>query len=255
MQTETATLLSYLPDKSRDVTIKFADKMMESFTDNLVSVILYGSAAGRQDAASEGNFIEGKSDINILIILQSVRAVDLNIVLDNGKKFFKKGLAVPLVFERDHIKTSLDTFPIEFSDIKNRHIVLFGTDPFEKAEIDGRNLRYQCERELKSMLVNLRRGFVQTDGNREALEALLSKSFSSVLAACRGLIWLAGQMAPDNIPGVLEILKDTYKIDVSAIERVWRLRKGESGATALLEAIFDDYTRNIAKLASVVDNL
>ena len=85
MQTETATLLSYLPDKSRDVTIKFANKMMESFTDNLVSVILYGSAAGRQDAASEGNFIEGKSDINILIILQSVRAVDLNIVLDNGK--------------------------------------------------------------------------------------------------------------------------------------------------------------------------
>jgi predicted nucleotidyltransferase len=248
MQTETANLLSHLPEKSRDVTIKFADKMANAFTDNLVSVILYGSAAG-------GEFIEGKSDINIMIILQSVRAVDLNIIMDNGRQFFKKGLAAPLVFEKEHIKTSLDTFPIEFSDIKNRHIVLFGADPFEKAEIDSRNLRYQCERELKAMLVNLRRGFVQTGASREALETLLTKSLSSLLATCHGLLWLGGKTPPDNVPALLGLLKETYKIDVSAVERVWRLRKGESGATALLEAIFDDYTRDIARLAAMVDKL
>ena len=248
MKTETANLLSHLPEKSRDVTIKFADKMVNAFTENMVSVILYGSAAG-------GEFIEGKSDINIMIILQSVRSVDLNIIKDSGRKFFHKGLAAPLVFERDHIKTSLDTFPIEFSDIKSRHVVLFGIDPFEKAEIDSRNLRYQCERELKAMLVNLRRGFVKMSDSREALETMLTKSLSSLLATCHGLLWLGGKTPPDNVPALLELLKETYKIDVSAAERVWRLRKGESGATALLEAIFDDYTRDIARLAATVDKL
>jgi len=248
MQTEIANQLSHLPSKSGEITRKFADRIISAFSENLVSVILYGSAA-------DGDFIEGKSDINIMIILQSVRAVDLNIILDNGKKFFDKGLAAPLVFEKDHVKTSLDTFPIEFSDIKSRHKVLYGADPFEKAEIDGKNLRYQCERELKSMLVNLRRGFMRTDGGREALESLLTKSFSSVLASCRGLLWLSGKTPPNDIPALLGLLRETYNIDLSAIERVWRLRKGESGATALLEAIFDDYTRDIARLSAIVDKL
>jgi hypothetical protein len=261
-QNEAANRLAHIPEKSRDVALRFTDRMIEAFSDNLDSIILYGSAAsrkdlttGRHDSTMGGEFIEGKSDINILITLHSVRAVDLNIITDNGKKFFKKGLAAPLVFEKDHIANSLDTFPIEFSDMKKRHIVLHGPDPLEQAVIDPRNLRFECERELKSILVNLRRGFLQTDGNREALEALLGKSLSSVLAACRGLLWLAGHTPPDDIPSLLSMLQDKYKIEISAIERVWRLRKGESGATALLETIFDDYTRNIAKLSAIVDRM
>jgi predicted nucleotidyltransferase len=240
--------LSHLPAKSREVVTKFTSKMVEALSDNLVSVILFGSAAG-------GEFIERKSDINSLLILQSVRAVDLNIISDNGKRFFARGLAVPLVFEKDHITTSLDTFPIEFSDMKERHILLYGKDPFEKAVIEGKNLRYECERELKSMLVNLRRGFLQTNGNREGLEKLLSKSLSSVLAACRGLLWLAGKTPPDDIPALLAMMQERYNVRVSAIERVWRVRKGESGATAILESVFDDYSKDIARLSAVVDRM
>jgi len=248
MHAEIAAKLSHLPEKSRDTIAKFTDKMVESLGENLSSALLFGSAVA-------GEYIEGKSDINILLTLQSVRAVDLNIILDNGKKFIKKGLAVPLIFEKDHITTSLDTFPIEFSDMKNRHILLYGTDPLENAHVDPRHLRYECERELKSILVNLRRGFMQTDGNRESLEALLGKSLSSILAACRGLLWHSGKTPPQDIVALLGMMQESYNVNMSAIERVWRVRKGESGATALLEAIFDDYTRNIAKLSAMVDKM
>jgi hypothetical protein len=248
METEIAYNLSHLPEKSRDLVSKFTDKMVRALQDNLVSVVLYGSAA-------KGDFIEGKSDINTLLILQSVRAVDLNIINDNCKKFLKKGLATPLVFERDHVRTSLDTFPIEFSDMKNRHVLLFGADPFEKAEIDRKNLRYECEHEFKAMLVNLRRGFLQADGNRDALEALLAKSFSSALATCRGLLWLSGQAPPGDVPTLLAAVHNVYGANTSAIERVWRLRQGESGATALLESIFDDYSRDITRLSTIVDRM
>jgi predicted nucleotidyltransferase len=162
--------LAHLPQKSSDIIIDFAEKLVESLGENLSSIILFGSASG-------GEYIEDKSDINILIILQNVRVVDLTVIMETGKKFSKKKLAIPFIFESEHIETSLDTFPIEFSDMRKRHILLYGADPLIKAEIEKTNLRYQCEREFKSILVNLRRGFLQTGGKKENIEALLSGSF------------------------------------------------------------------------------
>jgi predicted nucleotidyltransferase len=248
MKPEISEKLTHLPQKSKDVIIEFSDKLVDSLGENLSSVILFGSAA-------EGEYIEDKSDINVLIILHNVRVVDLIVVMETGKKFAKKGLAVPFIFEREHIETSLDTFPIEFSDMRKRHILLYGADPLIKAEIERTNLRYQCEREFKSILVNLRRGFIQTGGKKENLETLLSGSLSSVLAACRGLIWLKGQAPSDGVEALLKDIEEKYKADTASLGRVWHLKKGHSGATATLEALFDDYCREIAQLASTVDKM
>jgi predicted nucleotidyltransferase len=246
MKPEILEKLSHLPDKSRDTVAAFTDKIAKAFGEQLYSMILFGSAAGR-------DFIEGKSDINLIIILEKVRAADLEIIMEAGQKYARKGLAVPLVFERGHIVSSLDTFPIEFSDMKQRHILLSGEDPLEQAIIEKKNLRYQCERELKSILVNLRRGFLRTEAKRENIEKLLEDSLSSVLAACRGMIWMADKTPPDEATELLGDIHNIYECDTTAIDRVWRLRKGQSGATAMLEALFEDYIVNIADLAAVVD--
>jgi predicted nucleotidyltransferase len=238
--------LSFLPDKKRKSLTSFADRIVQAFGERLYSMMLFGSAAG-------GGYIEGKSDINIMIILQTVRVQDLEVIMETWEGYARKGFAVPLVFETGHVVTSLDTFPIEFSDMKHRHIVLHGADPLADAVIDRTNLRYQCERELKSILVNLRRGFLRTRGKRENIEALLEDSLSSVLAACRGMIWMAEKEPRDFIVDLLNDLRDIYNTDTSAIDRVWRLRKGHSGATAMLEALFEDYIVNIAELAKLVD--
>jgi predicted nucleotidyltransferase len=246
MNPEISEKLSHLPDKAKNTIAAFADKMAAAFGGQLYSMILFGSAAGR-------DFIEGKSDINLMIILEKVRVADLEIIMEAGEKYARKGLAVPLVFERGHVISSLDTFPIEFSDMKQRHILLHGEDPLAQATIEKKNLRYQCERELKSILVNLRRGFLRTEGKRENIENLLEDSLSSVLAACRGMIWMADKTPPDDATELLSDIRSLYDSDTTAIDRVWRLRKGQSGATAMLEALFEDYIVNIADLAAVVD--
>lgn len=248
MTSEILAKIASLPQKSKDVVGQFTKKLIDGLGDNLVSIILFGSAA-------EGEFIEGKSDINLLIVLLRARAIDLNIIMDVGRKFIGKGLAIPLIFEKDHVSTSLDTFPIEFSDMKRRHIVLFGEDPLEKAVIERKNLRYQCERELKSMLVNLRRGFLQTDGKGGNIQSVLENSLSSLLAACKGLLWLAGKTPPNETAAILSAVKETYNTGTVTMERVWELRQGKSGATATLEMMFDDYTSEIARLIGIVDRL
>ncbi len=243
-----ADKLSGLPEKTGRTVAQFVHKMTEAFGERVYSILLFGSAVGE-------DFIEDKSDINTLVILDVVKVYDLEIMMEAGRKLFKKGLAIPLIFEKGHIVSSLDTFPIEFSDMKRRHIVLLGANPLENAVVEQKNLRYQCERELKSIVVNLRRGFLRTDAQRDNIEKLLDGSIASTLAACRGLIWMKGKTPPDDVADMLADIRETYNVDITAIDRVWRLHKGQSGATALLEAVFDDYIRNIADLAAVADKL
>lgn len=240
--------INHLPTQTSETIVRFSDKLAEVLGSNLVSLILYGSAAG-------GDFIENKSDINILIILQNAKITDLNIIMAEGKKFAKKGLGMPLIFEHDHIATSLDTFPIEFSDMISRHVLLYGDDPLKSARIDNKNLRYQCERELKSIIVNLRRGFLRTDDKKDNIQTLLEGSFSSALAALKGLLWLAGKEPPYDIAKLLEEVRNAYNIDTSAINRVWLLRKGSQESTATLETLFENYVGEIARLAAVVDKM
>jgi hypothetical protein len=240
--------LPNLPKKSRNMISDFTGKLVKAFEERLYSFILFGSAAGK-------NFIEGKSDINTMIILTEVVMSDLEIIMETWEKYARKGLAVPLIFEKGHVASSLDTFPIEFSDMKQRHILLHGADPLENAVIERKNLRYQCEREFKSMVVNLRRGFLRTEGKREKIEALLDESLASTLAACRGMIWMADKTPPDDTSDLLRMIIELYDTDTSAIDRVWRLHQGQSGATALLEALFEDYKNNLTDLAAVADGL
>jgi hypothetical protein len=240
--------LSHLPTQTSETIARFSVELAQVLGDNLVSLILFGSAAA-------GDFIENKSDINILIILKNARIIDLNIIMTEGKKFAKKGMGIPLIFEQDHIATSLDTFPIEFSDMIRRHILLYGDDPLESANIDSKNLRYQSERELKSIMVNLRRGFLRTDDKKDNIQSLLEGSFSSVLAALRGLLWLAGKEPPHDILKLLEEVRFSYNVDTSAINKVWLLRKGSQESTATLEILFENYVGEIARLAAIVDKM
>jgi len=240
--------LNHLPAKSRDVALGFTKSLEAAFVNNLLSVILYGSAAG-------GEFIEGKSDINTLIVLNKISITELDSIMKAAKDFTKKGLAIPLIFDTNHIATSLDTFPIEFSDMRQRHILLFGTDPLENAKIETKNLRFQCERELKSIIINLRRGYLQSAGRKENIQSLLVNSHSSVIAACRGLIYLSGKTPSDSIDSLIAEVKSIYNIETEAISRVWHLKKGKSDGKPELTSLLNDYSCEISKLAAAVDKM
>ena len=240
--------LSHLPQKSRETALDFTKALKDTFGADLLAVMIYGSAAGEE-------FIEGKSDINFMIVLAKVTAIELGNIAKVAKSYAKKGLAVPLVFDKNHIDTSLDTFPIEFSDMRNRHILLHGVDPLDNCQIETTNLRFQCERELKSILVNLRRGFLQGAGKQENLKILLESSLSSVFAACRGLIYLKSNNPSDKIEGLLGEVKEIYKIDTAAILKVWHLKQAKSDGKLELMKLFDDYCGEIHLLAMAADKL
>ena len=248
--------LRHLPDKSRQAVVKFASTLVESFDQNLYSLILFGSAARASRRGGIEEYKEGASDINTAIILDSVGANELNMIVGIGRKFKKSGLAIPLVFKRGHVPASLDTFPLEFSDMKQNHIILYGANPLEEAVIETKNLRHQCEVEFKGQLVQLRRGYLAAGENQEMLTQLMSASVSSIMAACRGMAWMSGKTPPDNAPDLLKLIHDDYNVETTAIDETWRLKHGEAEeSTATLEMLFDNYQAEIEKLAEVVDGM
>ena len=160
------------------------------------------------------------------------------------------------MFKRGHIPTSLDTFPLEFSGMKQNHIVLYGADPLEEAVIEMKNLRYQCEVEFKGQLVQLRRGYLAAGENREALASLMSVSVSSIMAACKGMATLKGITPPDSVTDLLKQVQVEYSIDTGAIDEALKIKHDEiEESTATLESLFDRYMSAIEKLANVVDEM
>jgi hypothetical protein len=45
-----------------------------------------------------------------------------------GKKFGRKRIAAPLIMTPEYIDTSLDVFPIEFFNIQQLHLTVYGDD-------------------------------------------------------------------------------------------------------------------------------
>jgi hypothetical protein len=242
--------LSHLPEKSRNLVSKFIEILVNSFGENLYSLIMFGSAT------RPGDFKEGASDINTAIVLDKVGTAELNMIFNMGRKFKKSGMAIPLVLKRGHIVSSLDTFPLEFSDMKQNHIILYGADPLKDANIEIKNLRHQCEVEFKGKLVQLRRGYLAAAENKDNLTELISASVASILTACRGMVRISGKTPPDNEVQLLKLVHDEYGIDTEAIDKARRLKRGEvEESTATLEMLFDNYMATIEKLAEAVDRL
>jgi len=135
-----------LPDKLGNRLKEFTEGLKEIYQQDLVSLILYGSAAS-------GEYVSKHSNLNILVVLKNTQQNELIKAVKLVKKF---GTINPLFLTEDYIASSTDVFPIEFLDMQENYSLLFGKDVLKSINIDISNLRFQCEQELKSKLINLK---------------------------------------------------------------------------------------------------
>ena len=119
----------------------------------LLSLIVYGSAAGDE-------FDPKSSDINLLIVLKNVGLELLGKSRPIQEKWRKKRFARPLFMDREYIERSLDSFPIEFLNMKESYKVLYGEDVLAGLRIDPSDLRLQIEREMKGKWFHLLQGWL-----------------------------------------------------------------------------------------------
>jgi len=152
--------------------VQWTKELKQELGNNLVSVILYGSAV-------RGEYVRARSDLNLMLVFKKL---DLEHITKVGKLMRRKvrKQAPQLVFwTEEELANAWDVFPLEFEDIMANHRCLVGKDLFKKRKVDKKHMRYQLEFELRSKLLNVRDSWLSLRRDKYALEMFLVKAGNS----------------------------------------------------------------------------
>jgi len=218
--------------------------------DNLASVVLYGSAAA-------GDHIELQSDYNLLIALNRITPEDLRLAQAPMREWQRLGHPLPVYFTVEELSDAADVFPIEFHQMANARIVLYGKDPFEFAKLSDRNLRHQTEYELRSKLIQLRRLYIPASTSIEKLCNLMSESLASFAALFRAVLLLHGKAAPVAKPECVRAAAQLLDLEMYPFERIFEFRASGALPTSEKETneIFAAYLDQVERVIEDVDTM
>lgn len=219
------------------------------FADNLISIILYGSGAG-------GDYKPGKSDLNFLVILSEEAIDHLDRAIETVSRWRKKNVAVPLFMTESYITSSLDSFPIEFLNIKKNYILVFGEDILKDISFDAHHLRLQCEREIKGKLLLLRESFLETEGKRKKVKELIKASITAFISIFNGILYLKGIEIPATRREIVQSAAGEIPINPEVFMTCLDIKEDKKEfSSAEITDIFKDYLMQIRKLWEFIDQM
>lgn len=152
-------------------------------------VVLHGSAA-------RGDWVEGRSDLNLLLIADRVAPADLVRFAPEAGTFEAEQMAPPFFMAAAEWARAADAFPIEITDMRQAYRVLRGEDPVAAVTVRPEDLRRALEAEYRGKLLRLRADHALYAGRPDHLAAVVAASAGPLRVLLRATLALAGQTAP-----------------------------------------------------------
>jgi predicted nucleotidyltransferase len=241
--------MAKIPDQPQDIFVPLTQDYLQAFGKDLVSLMLYGSAAG-------GSYVKGKSDINVLVVLtpEGINRLEDGFAL--VKIWRKRNVAVPLVMTKQFIDSSLDSYPIEFLNMKNNSVLIYGENVLEPLVFKPEDLRLQIERELKSKILLLREGYLESAGSARPVRQLISKSLTAFVSIFNAMLYLKEVRAPRDKNETIREMNKVFTIDAAVFVLCFEIRQGAdklSGAEVI--DVFKKYLREVEKVCHIIDSL
>lgn len=235
-----------LPPGLKDKVSDFLKVLKSIFAQDLISVILYGSAAS-------GEFVEKRSNLNLLVVLK-------NSGLENLKKASgvvnKSRLISPLFLTERYIASSTDIFPIEFLDMKENYEVLYGKDVLKDIVVETVNLRFQCEQELKAKLIGIKHFYLKINKDQRALGKFLLESFTPVLHVLRNVLRLKGKKPAYQKKDLLKALAAEFEINLHSWETILAAKQNEVKlGIKTTYSLFANFVDDLEGIVEAVDKL
>lgn len=234
---------------SQQLPNELVHKLQKAHGTRLVSVVLYGSAAvpGAKDRLS---------DFNILCVLADVTLDDLHSAEPVFRWWREMHNPAPLLFGVEELRTSTDCFPIEFHDIKERHIILFGEDLVAGLDIDDRYYRAMVEHELRAKMLRLRQKAGGLLSEKDLLLRLMADSVSTFCVLFRHALRLGGEQPLFDKREVVAAAAKRFGVDEKPFRTLLDLRENKVKTKDVHPgALFPEYLRQIQVVVSAVDQL
>jgi predicted nucleotidyltransferase len=226
---------------------ELATRLLKAAGSNLLSVILYGSAATEE-------FHPKHSDLNVLCILRDLSKEELSKLQSASTWWAKKGHPAPLFFTLNELHHSADVFAIELLDIKAARRILYGEDLIASLHVPMDLHRQHVERELRNNTLRLRQCYVRhAADSRKTLQLMLS-SISTFVALFRHALIALGEDPPPTKRATVDRAGSVLGFDPSPFHTVLDIREGRKREREVdAQATFEKYLNAIVKATEEVD--
>jgi hypothetical protein len=228
---------------------EFVEKIRAAAGPNLVSVILYGSAA-------EGEFHPEYSDLNLLCILRDASFNSLGKIAEVVAWWRGKKHRPPLLLTQADLRTSVDVFSIEFVDMKQRHRLLYGEDVLRSLDVPMTLHRSQLEYELREKLFLLRQHLVVAGNDEKQLWEVMLNSLSSFTTLFRHVLLEMGEQGRKHSREAVAEVAKRLNFDPSPFVQIMDVRSKTADRKQFRAAeVASKYLQAIEQVTVAVDTM
>ena len=176
--------------------------------------------------------------------------------VETVSRWRKKKVATPLFMTKSYIESSLDSFPIEFINIKNKYVLVYGEDILKDITFDANHLRLQCEREIKGKLLLLREGFLETEGKQRRIKELIKASITAFISIFNGLLYFKGIEIPPTRREIIQSVANEITIDSEIFMKCLDIKDDKKDfSSSEMKDLFKAYLIEVRKLWEFVDKM
>jgi predicted nucleotidyltransferase len=179
--------LDDLPPPVRSTLEEFMAAARDVSGANLISAILFGSAAEGQLRAS--------SDVNLLLVFGHVRLAELE-RLRAHLSFAHAAIGLEVMFlEQKELDVAAQAFAVKFTDILARHRVIHGSAAFESLQISRAATLTRLRQVLVNLTLRLRERYALLGQRDEQLPHLVAEVSGPIRACAAAILGLGGERA------------------------------------------------------------
>lgn len=236
-----------LPDEYLQQLRAYVKDVQRVYGDVLDGVLLYGSAV-------RGEFLPGRSNLNIVLVVKSVKADQLKKYGALHRRWAKEQVVVPLFVTLADLPAMSLVFPLEYLEIQEQHRLLAGQDPFVGFKVDQRHLLAEVLQSLRGNLLRVRQRFIEGGGTEEAITILLPLSLTAILPVLRGAQRLLGRPVLSQGEPLLKDFETFLSVDLSGLRDAWLLKRGQiSPGQKEIPRLMERYLESLERLVQAVE--
>ncbi len=210
------------------------DTLVLGLGDDLQALVVYGSAV-------RGGFVEGRSDVDLLVVLRNDDRATLEKI--GGALLLARTSAriESMLLRGDELAKAADVFPLLYDDVRSQHALLHGEDPFAGLEISDAHRRLRIEQELRESRIRLRLVLSEAPQLPRLLNGAVARKVKQLRSPLHALLRLRGREVEDGIEPVMREACALYDADVKALLRFDEAPEAAYDAlTFLLDAAIAD---------------
>lgn len=205
-------------------------------------------------SVARGESIPGVSDVNVMILVDSISASQLAAASRSTREWVRSGNTPPYLFSWDEWRGMGDTFAIEIADMRDARQVIHGPDPVQDKTTEMPHLRLHVEQEIRETLLQLRLRLLLTAGNARDVGNLLMSGLPSCAAYMRAVLRLHGETPPLDSGEVVERAATLVDVDADAMRAVLEARRSRTSLPlAITDPPVDRYMEFLRRLLAFVD--